>query len=149
MLPKVTVDGRLAAEPELRFGQTGTAVVRLRMVAADRRRDDSGEWVDGDTLWIDVTAFGKLAENVAESVAKGDLLLVQGKLKTDEWNDKDTGQKRSKITLIADSVAASLQFRQIPHGQQRQTQTQAPREAVANPVNSAYGYGDSGSEPPF
>lgn len=147
MLPKVTIDGRLADEPSLRFSPTGKAVARLRMVASDRRKNDaSGEWEDGDSLWIDVTCFGKLAENVCESAAKGDLLLVIGKLKTDEWTDRDSSQKRSKITLIADSVGASLQFRQIPHGQSK---GRAPA-----PVQQAYG-GDPGShwqpgeEPPF
>jgi single-strand DNA-binding protein len=143
MLPKLTVDGRLAAEPELRFGQSGTAVAKLRVVAADRRRDDqTGEWSDGDTLWLDVTCFGKLAENTVESVKKGDLVLIFGKLKTDEWNDKDTGQKRSKITMIADSVAVSLQFRVLPHA----GEVHAARAPA--PVEQAYGYGQD-ANPPF
>lgn len=141
-LPRFAVDGRLAGEPELRFSQAGKAVVKMRVVAADRRKNDRGEWEDADTLWLDVTCFDKLAENVAESVVKGDLVLVQGKLRTEEWQDRDSGQKRSKITMVADSVAASLQFRQIPHGS-------AQRQRVANPVQQAYGAGDPASEPPF
>lgn len=146
MLPKITIDGRLAAEPELRFGQTGTAVCRLRVVTSDRRKNDTtGEWVDGDSLWLDVTAFGKLAENVVESVAKGDLLLVSGRLKTDEWTDRDSGAKRQKIVLIADAVGVSLQFRQVPHGGGPQNR-QAPQHSVQGPTQQAY---PQESDPPF
>jgi single-strand DNA-binding protein len=150
-LPRFAVDGRLAAEPELRFGQTGTAVCRLRVVAADRRKNDhTGEWEDGDVLWLDVTAFGKLAENVCESVVKGDLVLVSGKLRTEEWQDKDSGQKRSKVSMIADSVAASLQFRQIPHGTaQRSGSRQEGLRPGAAPVQQAYGADPGAEEPPF
>lgn len=139
MLPRVMVDGRIAAEPELKFGQTGTAVCRLRMVASDRRRREDGEWEDSDTLWLDVTCFGALAEHVVESVQKGDLVLAHGKLRTEEWADRETGQKRSKISLIADAVAASLQFRVLPHAGATHAQ-RAP-----NPVQQAYGAGDPGA----
>lgn len=146
-VPRITVDGRMAADPELRFGQSGKAVSRLRLVAADRRKDErSGEWVDGDTLWIDVTCFGQLAENVAESVTKGDLVVVTGKLKTEEWNDRDSGQKRSKIVLLADTVAASLQFRMIPHGTSNKG---GPRGPVRPEMPVSQAYGADPSEPPF
>ena len=150
MLPRVTVECRLAADPELRFSQSGTAVARMRVVASDRRKNEqTGEWEDADTLWLDVTAFNKLAENLVESVQKGDLLIVHGKLKTDEWQDRESGQQRSKITMIADSVGASLQFRVLPHA----GATHAQRAPA--PVQQAYGGGQStrpwGSdqEPPF
>lgn len=144
MLPRITVEGRLGAEPELRFTQSGKAVARLRIVAADRRKNEhTGEWEDADTLWLDVTAFDKLAENVCESLVKGDLALVHGKLRTEEWNDRDTNQKRSKISMIADSIGPSLVFRVTPHGG---GQRSAPRERLANPVNAAYGGAD---DPPF
>lgn len=146
MLPRVTIDGRVAADPELRFGQSGTAVAKLRLVSADRKRDDStGEWSDGDTLWIDVACFKQLAENVVESVAKGDMVLIHGKLHTEEWTDRDSGAKRSKISMIADSVAVSLQFRTVPHGS---GQRAAPQQTFNNPVQAAYP-GGTPEDPPF
>lgn len=146
MLPRVTIDGRVAAEPELRFGQSGTAVCRLRLVAADRRKNESsGEWEDGDTLWLDATCFGKLAENVVESVKKGDLVLVYGKLRTEEWQDRDSGQKRSKVTMIADSVGAGLQFRVLPHAGSVHEQREPAR--VSGPTQQAYP--SQPDEPPF
>lgn len=157
MLPRITVTGRLAADPELRFSQSGTAMARMRVVAADRRlNQQSGEWEDGDTLWIDVTAFKKLAENLVESVKKGDLLVITGKIRTEEWDDRESGQKRSKIAMIADEVGASLAFRVLPHAGEAHAQRAAP-----NPVQQAYGAGDpagqrsdpwgtgGGDEPPF
>jgi single-strand DNA-binding protein len=142
MLPRLPIEGRLAAEPELRFSQAGNAVARLRLVASDRKHNDAtGQWEDTDSLWIDVTAFGKLAENVCESVVKGDLVIVTGRLKTDEWQDKDSGQKRQKIVLIADAVGPSLAFRTTPHGASRQ----APQR-LANPVQQAY---PQETDPPF
>jgi single-strand DNA-binding protein len=142
MLPRGSIEGRVAAEPVLRFSQNGKAIASLRMVAADRRKNASGEWEDADTLWVDVTCFDKLAENVCESVAKGDLVLVHGKWRTEEWTDRDSGQQRSKIAFLADTVAASLQFRQIPHGGSRPAQQRTPAPATGDPWGS-------GEEPPF
>ena len=138
------IEGRLAAEPELRFSNSGIAICRLRVVAADRRMNQqSGEWEDGDTLWIDVTAFKQLAENIVESFTKGDLVMVFGKIKTEEWEDRDSGGKRSKIAMVADAVGASVQFRTLPHAGAEHA-ARAP--AYRAPVEQAY----SGSEePPF
>jgi single-strand DNA-binding protein len=145
VLPRVAIDGRLAADPELRFGTSGTPIANLRLVASDRRLNQaSGEWEDGDVLWIDVTCFKQLAENVVESFTKGDLVLVYGKLKTDEWQDREGG-KRSKIMLIADAVGASVQFRTLPHAGATHA-ARGPANTYRAPVEQAY----SGSEePPF
>lgn len=112
--PRVTVNGRLAEDPALKFTQQGKAVARLRIVAADRKKQGD-EWVDGDTLWISATAWEKLAENAAESLKRGDLVSVSGRLVTEEWTDRE-GNKRSAITLKVDDIAASLAFRTLPHG---------------------------------
>lgn len=149
MLPRVTIDGRLAADPELRFGKTGTAICNMRLVASDRRQNDHGEWEDGDTLWIDVTCFRQLAENCVESFQKGDLVLVHGKLKTEEWESREGG-KRSKIAMVADTVGASVQFRVLPHaGATHAARAPAPvQQAYAGGAPSTYG-GPTADEPPF
>lgn len=147
-LPRITLEGRVVADPELRFGQSGTAICRMRLVAGDRKKNDhTGEWEDGDSLWMDVTCFKQLAENVVESVVKGDLVIVTGKIRTEEWQDRDSGAKRSKVSMVADTVSASLQFRIIPHGEAR-------RAAAATPVAQAYGAAAPSTysqqdEPPF
>jgi single-strand DNA-binding protein len=143
VLPRIAVECRAAADPELRFAPSGVAVARLRVVASDRRKNDQGEWEDADTLWLDVTAFKQLAENVAESVEKGDLLVITGKIRTEQWENAD-GEKRSKIAMIADTVSASMQFRTLPHGAGRASRSSEPAASRDDPW--AAGQTD---EPPF
>jgi single-strand DNA-binding protein len=113
-LPRITVAGRLADDPQLKFTQAGKAVCRLRIVASDRVKVGD-EWKDGDTLWISATCWERLAENVAESTKKGDLVIVTGRLLTEEWTDRESN-KRSAITLKVESLGADLAFRVLPHG---------------------------------
>jgi single-strand DNA-binding protein len=111
MLPSVSMECRATADPELRFGPSGTAVAKIRTASSKRKQDDNGQWVDDKVCYLDVTCFGKVAENVAESVVKGDQLVITGTLQTDEWNDRETGEKRSKIACTAWTVAVSLATR--------------------------------------
>lgn len=116
-LPVVTIEGRLVDDPELRFTPSGIAVAKMRLVASNRKKDEaSGEWKDDKQLWINVTAWRNLAENIAESLGKGDLVVVVGKLATNSWENQE-GEKRSNIECTADSVSASLMFRTIKHGE--------------------------------
>jgi len=146
MLPVVTVaDARVVNDPELRFAASGVAVGSFRVVASSRKQNESGEWVDDKVLWLPVTCFKQLAENVAESLRKGDLVSVTGRLQTDEW-EKD-GQKQSRTVLIADNVAASLRFRTIRHGGEgASTRSSAPD--AADPWAAAPRSGGD-DEPPF
>lgn len=146
MLPRVTIEGTAVADSELRFSQSGTAVGRIRVVAQDRRMNrETSEWEDGDQLWIDVTCFKQLAENVAESVLKGDRIIITGKIRTEEWEDRETGQKRSKVALIADAVAVSLQFRPVPHSSSKSASRATSRDEE-DPFATAPPQSD---EPPF
>lgn len=113
MLPTITVEGRVVGDPELRFSAGGMAIGSFRLVA-DQKKNVNGEWVDDKVLWMPVTCFKQLAENCAESLAKGDLVMVTGKLQTEEW--ESNGEKKSRVTLIANNVGPSLMFRHIPHG---------------------------------
>lgn len=140
MLPLVTLEGRVVADPELRYAATGTAVARMRMVCSSRKKDEDGKWVDDKTLWMQVTAFKQLAENVVESVQKGDLVTVVGRIETNEWTT-DAGEKRSNVVCLADSVSVSLQFRTVTHsGAER-----ASAPASDDPWASTPG----ADEPPF
>ncbi len=138
MLPLITMEGRVVADPELRFAPSGTAVTRMRMVASSRKKNEAGEWEDDKTFWITVTCFKKLAENVAESIVKGDLVNVTGRIQTDEW-EKD-GQKQTAPSVIADTVSLSLAFRTVTPG------GGAPRAAAAGEAAPAPAQAD---EPPF
>lgn len=97
---KVILMGNLTRDIELRFLPSGTPIVEVGMAVNDRvKRGD--EWVD-ETCFVEVTVFGKRAETMAQYLSKGSSILVDGRLKYSQW-EKD-GVKRSKLTVIADSV---------------------------------------------
>ncbi len=104
-LNKVSLAGRLTRDPELRYIPSGTAVCELGLAVSRKYRTKEGEQRE-ETLFINVTCWGKTAEYVGENYRKGRPLLIEGKLKSDEWEDKNTGQKRTKILVTADRVQA-------------------------------------------
>lgn len=107
----VTFKARLGADPEMTTGSNGSAVTRMRVVTNGRRMVD-GDWQDTDTSWWQVTAFGRQAEAAAEQLRKGDLVLIQGKVKQREW-EKD-GVKRVTAEVTADEVAKVCKSGQAP-----------------------------------
>jgi single-strand DNA-binding protein len=108
MLPNLSGEFRLAADPELVFGKTGTAIARLRLVCASRKQVD-GKWEDDKTLWINATAFKSVAENIADSLQKGDLVLVTGRLEPNEWTDKEGGEHKD-VAIVVNTIGPSLAF---------------------------------------
>lgn len=91
---KVSGVCRLGADPELRFTPSGAAVVSARAIFQDRYLDkQSGQWVDGDTVWVNLVAWRQLAENVAESFHKGDdVIVLDGVLKVREFELREGGK---------------------------------------------------------
>lgn len=97
-LNKVFLAGRLTGDPELRYTPQGTAVCGLRLAVSRYYKGKDGERKE-ETLFIDVTVWDKTAEYCGERLRKGRPLLVEGRLKSDAWDDKTTGQKRTKIEV--------------------------------------------------
>lgn len=110
MAGAVTVQavGNLAADPELRFTSTGQAVAGLRVACTPRRRGADGQWTDGDTIWLKCTVWGPLAEHVAESLRRGDQVVLSGQLRDDSY-EKD-GQRVTAHQVVVDHIGPSLQF---------------------------------------
>jgi len=105
----VTVLGNLTRDPELRFTPNGTPVASFAIAVNKRiQNKNSGEWTNSADFFNVVTWF-KLAENCAESLSKGDRVLITGRLSQESWDDKE-GQKRSAYRIIANIVAPSLEF---------------------------------------
>ena len=105
----ITILGNITRDPELRFTPSGTAVVNFGLaVNRNVQNKKSGEW-ESEADFFNVTAWFKLAENCAESLTKGDRVLVSGRLSQDSWEDKD-GQKRSAVKIVANVIAPSLEF---------------------------------------
>jgi single stranded DNA-binding protein (ssb) len=108
MSAPITLTGQVVADPELKFGQNGNAVLNLRVVTSARRKTDEG-WQNVDTTFWRVAAFRQLAENAAESLSKGDGVIVVGKVKSREWSDKD-GNKQVSWEVTADNIGLDLRW---------------------------------------
>ena len=99
----ITINGKVGQEPELRYSQGGMAVLTFS-VADTYGKDDKKK-----TTWHNVTVFSKLAENVANTIAKGSTVIVVGRYEQDEFTKKD-GTKGKSLKLIADEVGASCRW---------------------------------------
>src|SRR4051812_38035586 len=128
----ITVAGNAVADPSLRFTGGGNPVANLR-VASTERRHDGGSWVDGPTTFLTATAWNALAEHVAETVHKGDRLLVQGRLTQRDYQSSD-GEQRTSYEVVADDIAVSLRYA-APHRNNRVDQ-QHEGDAAAEPGRS-------------
>ena len=106
---------RLGADPELTTAANGSAICKMRVVT-NRRRMVDGDWQDTDTSWWQVTCFGKVAEAAAGSLAKGDLVIIEGRVKQREW-EKD-GVKRTTAEITADDVAKVVKAGWKAHAQE-------------------------------
>ena len=104
----ITIVGNLVDDPELRFTPSGVAVARFRVASTPRTFDkQANEWKDGESLFLTCSAWRKLGENVAESLARGARVIVQGRLKQRSYEDKE-GVKRTVYELDVDEVGPSL-----------------------------------------
>src|SRR5437667_7770157 len=105
---KVILIGRLTRDPEMRtFGNGGKVAAFGFAVGSRRKNPQTGQWEDGDTMFIDCEAFnrgetGHLADTVERFLRKGSQAYLEGRLRLDQWDDKTTGQKRSKHKLTVD-----------------------------------------------
>ncbi len=98
---QVTLVGNFTREVDLKFTQTETAVADVGLAINQRRKNQSGEWVE-DTVFVDVTLWGKTAETAAQHLGKGSLVLIAGRLKLDTW--EQDGQKRSKLRVVGERM---------------------------------------------
>jgi single-strand DNA-binding protein len=103
-----SIVGNLVEDPELRFSNNGTAVANLRVAVTQRIQQD-GQWRDGDTSFFRVNVWRAQAEHLADSLGKGDRVMVTGRLRQRTWETAE-GEKRSVTELEADEVGASLKF---------------------------------------
>lgn len=106
--PTITIHGNLTDRPELRFTANGVAVAVFNVAQNPRYRDNEGQWRDGETTFLRVNVWRQLAETVAESLDKGHRVTVVGRVRTSRWQDKESGEARSRIEVEADDVAVSL-----------------------------------------
>ncbi len=102
-LNKVFLIGNLTRDPELRVTPKGTAICQFGLAVNRQFKDESGQNRD-ETTFIDIEAWGKQGELVSKYLTKGSPAMVEGRLKLDQWEDKQSGQKRSKLKVVLDNV---------------------------------------------
>ena len=105
---QITIAGNLVEDPELRFTPAGQAVARFRVASTPRFRDNAtGEWKDGDSLFLTCNVWRQAAENAAESLTRGMRVIVAGRLRQRSYETKE-GEKRTVYEVEVDDVGPSL-----------------------------------------
>jgi len=98
---RVILVGNLTRDVELKYLQSGTAVTEVGLAVNDRRKSQTGEWIE-ETVFVDVSLFGRQAEVAGEYLQKGSPVLIEGRLKYDSW-EKD-GKKHSKLRVVGERM---------------------------------------------
>ena len=136
---KVILVGNLTRDPELRYTPKGTAIAKIGLAVNRKWKSETGELKE-EVTFVDVDTFGRTAENVGQYMRKGRPILIEGRLRLDQWDDKQTGQKRSRLGVVAETV----QFLGSPAGGEG---VPAPARSAASP-GSAPGAEAPDAEPP-
>ena len=128
-LNKTLLMGNLTRDPEVRYTPKGTAVCDIS-IAINRSlppAEEGGEWRE-EVTYVDVTLWGTTAENAGKYLTKGRGVFIEGRLDLETWDDKQTGQKRSKLKVVAESV------QYLPSKTSGQAQGQAEASAGSKPT---------------
>ena len=133
----VTISGNLVADPDLRFTDKGVPLCRFRLANTERKRDAStGEWRDGDTLFISVTCWRWVAEHAAASLTRGSGVVITGRLESRSY-EKD-GVMHTVVEIAAADVAADLSRATVHIKRaERTADRRPPTDAFATPVDGA------------
>ena len=148
----ITVVGNLTADPELRYTQGGLPVANFTIASTPRTFDrDSGQWKDGETLFLRCSAWRDYAENIAESLTKGTQVIAQGKLVQRSYTPRDGGEQRTVYELQIDEIGPTLrwakaQVQRTPRrdggfggGRAQSAPSQAPQGGQGDFSRGAYG----------
>ena len=99
---RVILMGNLTRDPELRYTPKGVAIAKLGLAVNRVWKTETGETKE-EVTFVDIDSFGRQAETIAQYLKKGSPLLMEGRLRLDQWDDKQTGQKRSKLGVVLES----------------------------------------------
>jgi single-strand DNA-binding protein len=141
---KVILIGNLTRDPELRYTPKGVAIAKIGLAVNRTWRNEAGESKE-EVTFIDVDAFGRQAETLAQYLKKGSPLMVEGRLKLDQWDDKQTGQKRSRMGVTLEG------FQFLGGGNRGEgggSEAPAPRSRPAPSAPKATDGPDSDGPPP-
>ena len=147
---RVVLVGNLTRDIELKYTPSGLAVTDIGLAVNDRRKTQTGEWVD-ETTFVDITLWGRQAEVAGEYLGKGSSVLIEGRLKLDTW--ETDGQKRSKLRVVGEKMQM-LGGRgggggPSPNRAPQQSQQDNKYSQSAGPTNSPSSESSSGDDIPF
>jgi len=135
----ITITGNLVADPELRFTSSGLPVASFRVASTPRIRDaQTGEWKDGDSLFLTCNVWRQAAENVAESLQRGMRVIVSGRLRQRNYETSE-GEKRTVYEVEVDDVGPSLRNASAKVTRAQRSRGEGPDQAADH----------AGDEPPF
>jgi single-strand DNA-binding protein len=137
---KVILVGNLTRDPELRYTPKGLAIAKIGLAINRTWKTETGETKE-DVTFVDIDAFGKQAETIGQYLKKGRPILVEGRLRLDQWDDKQTGQKRSKLGVILET------FQFLDSGR-TEGGSEAPRRPAPAPAAAAEAPPPAEPEPP-
>ena len=129
---KVIIAGNLTRDVELRYMPDGTAVADFCIATTRRWQNKIGEKKE-ETSFVNCNAFGKTAEIIQQYHAKGDPLLVEGRLKQETWNDKQSGDKRSAIKVVVESFMFIKPYDEEDVKAQKAARKTEPKQAAEKP----------------
>jgi single-strand DNA-binding protein len=124
-MTQLTITGNVVADPELRILPSGKSISTFTVVSSKSVKQANGTWENTDTTFWDIKCWNKLGDNVADCVTKGMSVIVVGTAVQENWDDKSTGAKRSKMAVTAWSVGIDLKRHYT------KTELQAPVERVS------------------
>jgi len=121
---RVILAGNLTRDPELRYTPKGMAIAKITLAINRSWKSETGEAKE-EVTFVDIDAFGKQAETIGQYLKKGSPLLMEGRLRLDQWDDKQTGQKRSRLGVVLDA------FQFLGGGNRTEGGSEAPRARPA------------------
>lgn len=141
---KVILAGNLTRDPELRYTPKGMAIAHIGLAINRTWKTETGETKE-EATFVEVDAFGRQAEVIAQYVKKGRPLLVEGRLRLDQWEDKNTHQKQSKLKVVLESFS----FLDSGRGEGAGASSEAPRSRpAAQPAAAAAAAAPDENGPP-
>lgn len=146
---KVILVGRVGKQPEIRYAANGNAIATFSLATSEKYTNKQTGQKQETTDWHQVVIFGKLANVVENYVNKGDMLYLEGKVKTRKWQDQNTGQDRYTTEIVLDFNGV-MQMLGGGNGDNQQNQGgyQQPQQPKTKPKNNAYAQAQNGNYTP-
>src|SRR5688572_32380410 len=139
---KVILAGNLTRDPELRYTPGGMAIAKFGLALNRKWKDTQSGEMKEEVTFVDVDAFGKQAETIGNYLKKGRPILVEGRLKLDQWDDKQTQQKRSRLGVVMES------FQFLDSGNRGEGGSEAPRSRPISAKPSSAATSEDAEMPP-